>query len=119
MYLASQPLARINAIDRKKPVIEGTCTSGAKMRALVRLASLAGRPAGLAAFGSCGNANRQRIYSCPTNSLIVLTSTMFIPKRPDPVAARKELISNLGYFTAAVVIIRASTYVLDLLQQRD
>lgn len=44
---------------------------------------------------------------------------MFIPKRPDPVAARKELISNLGYFTAAVVIIRASTYVLDVLQQRD
>lgn len=44
---------------------------------------------------------------------------MFIQKRPDPAAARKELYSNLRYFATAVLLIRASTYVMDLIQQRN
>lgn len=41
---------------------------------------------------------------------------MFIPKKPDSLAARKELTGNLRSFAIAVVAIRASTYLLDFLQ---
>jgi hypothetical protein len=42
---------------------------------------------------------------------------MFAPKRPEVVAARKELIQNLTYFVVAIAAIRASTYVLSALQR--
>ena len=41
---------------------------------------------------------------------------MFIPKKPDAAAARRELMDNLKYFAAAIVVIRGSTYLLDALQ---
>ena len=43
---------------------------------------------------------------------------MFIQRKPDPVAARRELMGNLKLFAAAVVAIRVSTYVLDALQRK-
>ena len=42
---------------------------------------------------------------------------MFMSKKPDPLAARKELTGNLKAFVVAIVAIRASTYVLDALQK--
>ncbi len=42
---------------------------------------------------------------------------MFIPKKPDPVAARKELVGNCRSFAVAIIAIRLSTYVLDALQR--
>jgi hypothetical protein len=38
-------------------------------------------------------------------------------QKPDPVAARKELNSNLTLFAISVIAVRASTYLLDVLQQ--
>jgi hypothetical protein len=43
---------------------------------------------------------------------------MFAPQKPDPVQARKELQGNLKAFALSIVVIRASTYILDMLQQR-
>jgi len=43
---------------------------------------------------------------------------MFIPKRPDSAAARRELMTNIKLFAVAMLTIRASTYLLDALQQK-
>lgn len=39
--------------------------------------------------------------------------------RPDPVAARKELNGNLALFALSVFVVRASTYVLEVLSERQ
>lgn len=44
---------------------------------------------------------------------------MFIPRKPDAAVAKKELIGNVRSFAIAVVVIRASTYVLDFLQSKS
>jgi hypothetical protein len=41
---------------------------------------------------------------------------MFAPQRPDPAESRKELIGNVKLFAISIVVVRASTYILDLLQ---
>jgi hypothetical protein len=41
---------------------------------------------------------------------------MFMPKRPEASAARKELQKNVTYFAAAVLVIRAAPFVLEFLQ---
>jgi hypothetical protein len=43
---------------------------------------------------------------------------MFIqPRKPDAAAARSELKRNVRNFAITIICLRASTYVLDLLQQ--
>lgn len=42
---------------------------------------------------------------------------MFVPKRPDSNASRKELERNVTYFALAVLAIRCSTYLMSALQK--
>jgi hypothetical protein len=41
---------------------------------------------------------------------------MFAPQKPDPVESRRELIGNVKLFAISIVVVRASTYILDLIQ---
>ena len=42
---------------------------------------------------------------------------MFAQRKPDPLAARRELRRNVGWFLLAVAAIRAVPYVLDAAQK--
>lgn len=41
----------------------------------------------------------------------------FQMRRPDPVKSRKELVSNITWFAAIVVAVRAAPYLLNALQK--
>ena len=59
------------------------------------------------------------IYVCIYVYTIAIGEIMFAPQRPDAAEARRELVGNVTLFVASVVVIRATTYVLSILQKKD